>query len=102
MEAVAKIHDDGKSFFLFPYKVYYLDNAGAESDRIIISVPKRIFKRAVKRNLIRRRTREAFRNAKPLFPSINGKDVLLVYTTSEILDYGKISESVSSLLAKIS
>ena len=45
--------------------------------RILVSVPKRSFKRAVKRNLLKRRIREAYRRQKALLGP--GMDVLFVY-----------------------
>ena len=41
-------------------------NTGCEHARILVSVPKKIFKRAVKRNLCKRRIREAWRKQKHL------------------------------------
>ena len=70
-------------------------------ERLIISVPKKIYKRAVKRNLIRRRVREAFRlNCREL-PNVKGRDILLVYVSSHIMDYGKITETLISAIQKV-
>jgi len=102
MTSVEKIHDEGKSFYSFPFKVYYLKNQGGEDDRLVISVPKRIFKRAVKRNLIRRRIREAWRQTRTSYPDTASRHYLIVYNTSEIMDYGRICESVKTVFEKIS
>jgi len=102
MTSVEKIHNDGKSFFSFPFRVKYLENSEGEMDRLVISVPKRIFKRAVKRNLIRRRIREAWRLNRKDFPNSDLRHVLIIYTTSEILEYDRISESIRAVLEKIS
>ena len=42
-------------------KYCILSPGGAEFNRLIVSVSKRSFKRAVKRNLLKRRMREAYR-----------------------------------------
>lgn len=103
MTSVEKIHNEGKSFFTFPFRVYYIDrSATEEANRLVISVPKRIFKRAVKRNLIRRRIRHAWRLNRSSFPEILSKHFLIIYTTSEILDYERISESIKTVFSKIS
>ena len=66
-------------------------------------MPKKLFKRAVRRNLIRRRTREAFRHLKKEeYPVLDGMHIMLVYTATEILDYGAITEGLSGALGKIS
>ena len=53
-----------KSFPAFPMRVVYMplgaEEEGAEVS-ILISVPKKRFKRAVKRNLVKRQIREAYR-----------------------------------------
>lgn len=100
MTSVEKIHSRGESFFSFPFKVYCLPNGG-ESRMLVISVPKRLFRRAVKRNLIRRRIREAFRLNEGDFPVAADRHILMVYTHSSVLEYDRICESVKSVLGKI-
>lgn len=100
MKSSELIYSQGESLFSYPFKVIYRDTAAGE-EKLIISVPKKIFKKAVKRNLIRRRIREAFRlNCKNL-PNIQGRDIMLVYVSSHIMDYGKITETLSAAIAKI-
>ena len=67
----------------------------------MVSVPKRFFKRAVKRNLLKRRLREAYRTQKELLgPS--SVDVLFLCNSKEVLDFLSIKEEVASVLKKIS
>ena len=70
-------------------------------NRIMVSVPKRFFKRAVKRNLLKRRIREAYRLQKSLLKP-SGKDILFQYNTAEILDFGTIREEIAAILLKLS
>lgn len=67
-------------------------------NRIMVSVPKRLFKRAVKRNLLKRRLREAYRVRKDL---ISGTDVMFLYNTKEILSQESIGEQVEGILHEI-
>ena len=64
--------------------------------RILISVPKRFFKRAVKRNLLKRRIREAYRVRK-----VAGVDILFQYNSAEIADFAAISAEVAAILSHI-
>ena len=51
-----------RSFSVFPLRVVYLPVEELEADAsILISVSKRRFKRAVKRNRVKRQIREAYR-----------------------------------------
>ena len=44
---------------------------------------------------------EALRHIKKECPDFAGKDILMVYTANEILEYGKIAECLSNALAKV-
>ena len=70
---------------------------GLPYNRIMVSVPKRSFKRAVKRNLLKRRIREAYRLQKELLPP--GHDVLFIYTPREVLPFGEIFSDMTRALA---
>jgi ribonuclease P protein component len=67
--------------------------------RFLVSVPKRSFKRAVKRNLLKRRIREAYRLQKQLLPV--PVDVMFVYLPREVLPSADISASMTAALAAI-
>ena len=71
--------------------------AGEFPGRILVSVPKRFFKRAVKRNLLKRRIREAYRVRK-----IAGVDVMFQYNSAELAPFTAISADVAAILSRIS
>ena len=71
---------------------------GQEDDRVMVSVPKKLFKRAVKRNLLKRRLRESYRRQKhSLAPGI---DLLMTYSTKDILSYEEIYSAVGQVIEK--
>ena len=66
---IEELFKKGSSFVVYPYKIFCLQQPQAYPDaptpvQVLVSVPKRRFKRAVDRNLLRRRIKEAYRNAK--------------------------------------
>ena len=71
----------------------------ADASRIVVSVPKRLFKRAVKRNLLKRRIREAYRHQKDLLSA--PVDILFIYTAPEVLPYEVIYADMTAILQKI-
>ena len=79
----------------------YLIGTGKEDNRIMISVPKKSFKRAVKRNLLKRRIRESWRKQKHTLALTGGTDILFIYPSKEILSYEEIYSSVGSIIEKI-
>ena len=74
---------------------------GQDVNRIMVSVPKKFFRRAVKRNLLKRRIRESYRRQKSLVPSSAGIDIAFLYNTKDILDYRTIYETVGTILKKL-
>lgn len=68
--------------------------------RIMVSVPKRHFKRAVRRNLLKRRIREAYRCRKSL---LDGRsfDILFFYNSTEIADSATIAAEMHEILTAI-
>ncbi len=79
----------------------FMKNTGEEHNRIMISVPKKFFKRAVKRNLLKRRIRESYRRQKHCLTVEGGLDVLFMYSTKEILSYQEIYDAVGAIIEKI-
>ena len=74
---------------------------GNDVNRIMVSVPKKLFKRAVKRNLLKRRIRESFRKQKHNLAIENGLDLLFMYSTKDIMTYEQIYEAVGQIIDKI-
>jgi ribonuclease P protein component len=78
-----------------------LKNNGKEFNRIMVSVPKKLFKRAVKRNLLKRRIRESYRKQKHDLNLKSGVDLLFMYSTKEVLSYEEIYKTVGQIIRKI-
>ena len=73
-------------------------DSGAEDNRIMVSVPKKMFKRAVKRNLLKRRIRESWRKQKHMLNLEGNFDILLIYSVKEILSYEEIYSSIGQVI----
>jgi len=78
-----------------------LTDNGKEFNRIMVSVPKKLFKRAVKRNLLKRRIRESYRKQKHDLNLKSGVDLLFMYSTKEVLSYEEIYKTVGQIIRKI-
>ena len=67
-------------------------------NRIVVSVSKKFFKRAVKRNLLKRRIRESWRRQKHMLNLEGNFDILLIYSVKEILSYEEIYSSIGQVI----
>lgn len=79
----------------------YLTGTGSDTNRIMVSVPKKMFKRAVKRNLLKRRIRECWRKQKHDLQTTGGTDILFIYPTKEVQTYEQIYACVGQIIEKI-
>ena len=68
----------------------------------MVSVPKKLFHRAVRRNLLKRRIRESYRTQKNLLPDGKGIDILFMYNSKDIFDYRSVKLSMEKALNEIS
>jgi len=105
--AISNLFEAGHSFFRAPYKVVWIKTpeTGLYPVRFAVSVPKRRFKRAVKRNLLKRRTREAFRiNKQILSDAITDNRqvrLMVVYASDKLLTYSELEKSMKKILQRI-
>ena len=102
---------DGNVFFNYPFKVYFcikkeLVSSADSVCRFALVVPKRSFKRAVHRNLLKRRIREAYRKNKSLIydtlqKQVLSLDFLVRYVSVEQLSYAAIDQAMQQTLRKL-
>ncbi|MBR3775289.1 MAG: ribonuclease P protein component [Alistipes sp.] len=137
LKAIRRMFDEGHSGFVYPFRYVSLveradakradaeradaEKADAESPdvervmdeessrrvEVMFSVPKKFHKRANRRNLLKRRAREAYRlHREPLRERLQQQGatlrVALIYSTKECHTYKTISYAVQRILEQIS
>ena len=100
IKLINSLFEDGKALFSYPFKIYYCAGTAC-FNRILISVPKRQHKKAVNRNLIKRRIRESYRLNREILDSALSLDFAVVYISSEVLDYNQINTALKNALSKL-
>jgi ribonuclease P protein component len=100
---IKELFDKGSSFYLFPFKVLtFPAKTSGSLNQVLIAVSRRNFKKAVDRNRVKRRIREAYRLQKHLLPAGPTHWIGLIYTHKEILTGKEISSKMVHVLQKIS
>ena len=99
---IQELFDKGSSFYLYPFKVLFLEGTkDAIENQVLFTVSKRNFKRAVDRNKIKRRMREAFRLNKSQFTTSQKLAIAYIYTPKEILPYAQIQEGMVKSIKRL-
>ncbi len=96
----------GSRGYAHPFRYLFRFRDDAEPSAILVSAPKKLHKRAVKRNLLKRRTRESYRQCKHLLADALAEkglsaDIAFIYNTKDILDYNTIDNAVRKILETI-
>jgi ribonuclease P protein component len=102
---IDKLFADGSSFLSYPVKTVYL-RGDLPTDfpvQAAFSVSKKNYKRALERNIIKRRMRESYRtNKHSLYKNCDGQlAVFFIYVGKEILDYQKVEAGMKKALVRL-
>jgi len=105
---IDKLFKYGRSFTLFPFRIVWLEVKLDSSSpaQVVFSVPKRAFKRAVDRNKLKRRAREAYRKRKFQlyeFLKLHNKTIALtiVYSAKEKMEYTLMENKINQVIERL-
>ena len=99
----------GKSFVSFPLRVVYLNTQFSVPSpvSVLVSVPKKRIKSAVKRNRIKRQVREAYRLNKHFLDTLIPQnidlhlDIAFVFVKEELVDFSVIEKCMRKGLTEM-
>ncbi|MBU1013517.1 MAG: ribonuclease P protein component [Bacteroidetes bacterium] len=107
-KSIDELFLNGQSFFVYPFKIIWISiKEDVEYPaRIIMSVPKRNFKKAVHRNQIRRLLREVYRkNKSVLYQYLTERklqiNLALIYNAKVKLSYQELDGKIIQVLDRL-
>ncbi len=107
-KTIDSLFQNGKAIFVYPFKIIYTTKELHESFsmKFLVAVPKRNFKKAVDRNLLRRRTKESIRLQKNDFIAFlknenKSCEIIFIFQGNEKMQYNEINTSILKGLEKL-
>ena len=108
---IAQLYKEGKRFTAWPLRVTYMPIANSQepiaNSQILVWAPKSLFKRAVKRNHLRRLMREAYRLNQDILTSNSDSGqtsnflIAFNYMDKEEQSFATINKAICKALKKI-
>ena len=94
------LYREGHKFVVWPLRVTYSKNHSDPQTAVLVWAPKYLFKRAVKRNLLKRRMREAYRLNKQAVEN-KGWHIAFNYMDKSVQPYAVIERAVQKAVRKL-
>ena len=105
---ITRLFTQGDAFIAYPLRVVYLiePKKDVEPASVMVSVPKKRFKRAVKRNRLKRLMRESYRlNKHELIEILNEKQlqihVAFNYVSDDVLDFVAVEKKMKIAIQRL-
>jgi ribonuclease P protein component len=103
-KSIKELFHEGSSFFLFPFKVQFFvkKDVPLGTQKVLFSVSKRKFKKAVDRNFVKRRIKEAYRLNKHLITLPNIElNIGFIYVAGNLMEFSEIQPKIILCLKKL-
>ena len=103
---IKELFEKGSSFYIYPFRVKFLKTTKHLGTKVLIAVPRKTFKRAVDRNFIKRRIKEAYRlNKSELKKTVEsgqeGLALAILFVGKQKLDFKETENKLNLVLERL-
>ena len=103
---IDKLFTKGTSFVVYPIRVVYVTSTEEQEAQaaMMVSVSKKKFKRAVKRNYIKRRIKEAYRLNKHLLQvpeSVGNISIAFIYLSGGLKSFDSLNQKMEEIMLQL-
>lgn len=99
---IEELFEQGSSTTLYPIQFWHLTASNAKENQVLFSVPKKQIKKAVVRNRIKRRMKEAYRLNKFILENVKQNYVLgYIYLSKKELAFKEINSKLKESLERL-
>ena len=101
---IEELFKNGSSHFSYPFLLKYLpeESKDVSLHRVLISVPKKHFRKAVERNLLKRKIREIYRTNKfLLYPAPTRLNIAIIYTGKQSIPFKNLKNKLIKVLKRL-
>jgi len=105
---IDQLFANGMSFYSHPFKVIWLISETEQPSRaqVLISVSRRVMKRAVDRNRVKRQVRELYRHEKEVIYDFLAEQhryalIGIIFTGNELLPFPTAKEKINQVMVRL-
>ena len=106
---ISRVINDGIFLFSEHISLTYIESTDIDSkfNKVAVSIPKKHFKSAVKRNKLKRQIKEVYRLNKDIINNVSDLtscyyNMMFIYRSKKLIPFQSIKEQVTGLLTKMS
>lgn len=106
-KVISQLFQSGQTSFSYPFRLVFATHPEPSDikPQILISIPKKKFKKAVDRNWLKRRIKEAYRQNKIILTDKNAqfqiRHLIIIYIATEKMPYGDLKKKLLKALNRL-